>query len=386
MSANWKETTTQKGAKKSVLETLMKFNLDILIAHILNYFCCDSKVCMQFLSDDDYQLNNTIRRLEARPYLDENGSLSPDQSGFRDLHSTVTPLLKCTDDWHSGLDTGQMTGLIFTDLKKHLILLIKKSSAKNSIFMAFKTECLHGSYLSNKKQFARANCADSEIEESDIGVPQGSCLGHLLFSVYINDLSLEIKNSKTSMYSEDTSIYRCSKDMPQLNEGINEDLEKLDEWLMGNKLSLNVAKIHSMLIASQQKHKSLTHSDIRFDCKIREREIEMCSKAKYLGVQIDDNLNWKEQIRAVSAKVSRAVGFLKYSKRYLPITAVKTLHTSIVGPDFQHCCSVWGCCNAAEIQHLQKLKNRAARIVTNSSFDAAIKPMFESLGQKPYSS
>ena len=64
MSADWRETTTQKGAKKSVLEKSMKFNSDILIAHILNYFCCDSKVCMQFLSDDDYQLNYTVRRLE----------------------------------------------------------------------------------------------------------------------------------------------------------------------------------------------------------------------------------------------------------------------------------------------------------------------------------
>ena len=118
---------------------------------------------------------------------------------------------------------------------------------------------------------------------------------------------------------------------------------------MGNKLSLNVAKTHSMLVASQQKHKSLTQSEIRFDPKIREKEIEIISKAKYLGVQIDDNLNWKKHIRAVSAKVSRAVGFLKYSKRYLPITDVKTLYTSIVEPHFQYCCSVWGCCNAAEI-------------------------------------
>ena len=67
-----------------------------------------------------------------------------------------------------------------------------------------------------------------------------------------------------------------------------------------------------MLIAPQQKHKSLAHSDIRFDPKIREKEIEIHSKAKYLGVQIDDNLNWKEHIRAVSTKVPRAVGFLIY--------------------------------------------------------------------------
>ena len=92
------------------------------------------------------------------------------------------------------------------------------------------------------------------------------------------------------MYADDTSIYRCSKDMPQLNKEINEDLEKLDEWLIGNKLSLNIAKTYSMLSASQQKHKSLSRSDIRFEPKIRGKEIEIHSKAKYLGVQIDDQL------------------------------------------------------------------------------------------------
>ena len=56
MSADWSKTTTQKGAKKSVLEKLMKFNSDILIARNLKYFCCDSKVWMQFLRDDGYQL------------------------------------------------------------------------------------------------------------------------------------------------------------------------------------------------------------------------------------------------------------------------------------------------------------------------------------------
>ena len=135
-----------------------------------------------------------------------------------------------------------------------------------------------------------------------------------------------------------------------------------------------------MLIASQQKHKSLKHSEIRFDPKIRGKEIEILSKAKYLGVQIGDNLNWKEHTRAVSAKVPRAVGFLKYSQRYLPITSVKTLSTSIVESHFQYCCSVWGCCSAVDVRDLQKLQNRAARIITNSSFDAAIKPIFESLG------
>ena len=84
---------------------------------------------------------------QLNQYLAENGFLSPDLSGFRALHSTVASLLRCTDDWYSGLDTGQMTGLIFIDLQKYLILLIMKSYAINSIFIVFKTESLHGSNL-----------------------------------------------------------------------------------------------------------------------------------------------------------------------------------------------------------------------------------------------
>ena len=192
-------------------------------------------------------------------YFDENGFLSPDQSGFRARHSTVTSLLKCTDNWFSGLDTGQMTGLIFIDLKKAFDTVDHEILCKKLYLYGVQDRELawFKSYLSNRKQFARVNGTDSKIEEIDIGVPQGSCLGPLLFLVYINDLPIAIKNSKTSRYADDTSIYRCSKDMPQLNKEINENLEKLDEWLIGNKLSLNVAKTHSVLIAFQQKHKSL---------------------------------------------------------------------------------------------------------------------------------
>ena len=111
------------------------------------------------------------------------------------------------------------------------------------------------------------------------------------------------------MFADDTSIYRCSKDVHQLNREINEDLEKLDEWLMGNKLSFNVAKTHSMLIAFQQKHKSLANPDIRFDPKIREKKIKIRSKAKYLGFQVDDNLNWKEHIGQFLLKPLVLLGF-----------------------------------------------------------------------------
>ena len=89
------------------------------------------------------------------------------------------------------------------------------------------------------------------------GVPQGSCLGPLLFLIYINDLPRALKISKMSMFADDTCLYHQSGDISLLNEAINEDLTHVDNWLKGNKLSLNVMKTHSMLISTNPKLEAL---------------------------------------------------------------------------------------------------------------------------------
>ena len=114
--------------------------------------------------------------------------------------------------------------------------------------------------------------------------------------------------------------------------------------------------------------------------KIRDNELEEVQNTKYLGVQID--VDWKEQIKAASTKVSRAVGFWKHAKSFLPKETLKTLYTGIVEPHFQYCCSVWGCCGSMEPDQLEKLQNRAARVITNSRFDAPSRPLIQELGWK----
>ena len=82
------------------------------------------------------------------------------------------------------------------------------------------------------------------------------------------------------------------------------------------------------------------------------------SRGQYLGVMVDQYLNWKEQITAIKKKVSREIGMLKYSKRYLPLLTIQSMYKSLVEPYFRYCCPVSGSCGSTAINELQKLQNR----------------------------
>ena len=317
-------------------------------------------------------------------HLNSNNLLAKEQSGFRTLHSTLTCLLKSTDDWYSSLDKGQLVGLVLIDLKKafdtvdHNILCQKLEhyGLQGRELTWFK------SYLSNRKQYCSINGAESELMDINIGVPQGSCLGPLLFLLYINDLPQAVKNSKVAMYADDTSISYRSDDIHKLQEAMNKDLTTVAEWLKGNKLSLNVAKTKAMVISTKQKERNLTRNNEELTLKIQEEPIDNVLITKYLGTQVDRNLDWKDHIKALSSKISRAIGLLRHAKVFLPQDTLKTLYTGIVEPHFRFCCSVWGNCGTMEKNQLQKLQNRAARILTSSCHDADARPLLNTLGLK----
>ena len=130
-------------------------------------------------------------------YLSNNHLLFTGQSGFRLFHSVLTSLLKCTNDWYLNLDKGQYTSVTFIDPKKafdtvdHQILLQKL----RVYGLAGKEINWFQSYLDNRKQCCKVNGHVSKLDNINFRVPQGSCLGPLLFLIYINDLPLALDSS-----------------------------------------------------------------------------------------------------------------------------------------------------------------------------------------------
>ena len=167
------------------------------------------------------------------------------------------------------------------------------------------------SYLSNRSQFTRVNGVDSKVQNLGIGVPQGSCLGPLLFLLYINHLPKAINNANVYMYADDTSLSYQNHSIHQLNMTLNQDLKALDKWLRGNKLSLNVAKTQSMVISTKQKLAVLKSRTEQLDLHIHDNDLDGVQSIKYFGLHIDNTLDWKKHTLELSKKISRSLGLIK---------------------------------------------------------------------------
>ena len=191
--------------------------------------------------------------------------------------------------------------------------------------------------------YARFNGVSSRTEEIHCGVPQGSCLGPLLFMVYINDLPFCLESCQVTIYADDTSISFTAKSVNDLNMTLNKELDSLRKWLQGNKLSLNVLKTQTMVIGSRPNFKKISTKLVEPPSfTIGGFDVEMVGNIKYLGVQIDRHLAWDEPIHFARYKVSRAIGFLKYAKNLLPQDTLCKTYRGIVEPHLSYCCSVWG--------------------------------------------
>ena len=109
--------------------------------------------------------------------------------------------------------------------------------------------------MANRSQYVVFNENKSDIRDVTCGVPQGSILGPLLFILYINDFSGVSDKLFYALFADDTNVFISGKDMNTLIDTIQLELKKLYDWLLANKLTLNIAKTHFMIFhRARQKH------------------------------------------------------------------------------------------------------------------------------------
>ena len=253
------------------------------------------------------------------------------QYGFRAGHSTELAALRFVDQLVKQMDKKNVPISIFIDLSKafdtldHRILLSKL----DHYGICGNEHALFTNYLSDRHQYVEYNDTISATNSISTGVPQGSILGPLLFLIYINDLPLVTTVFDMLMYADDTTLY-CNLNN-NLTDIINGELDKINDWLSANKLSLNVKKTKYMVFHRSQK--KVIYPLLKFN----NVEIERVTSFNFLGLILDSTLQWQTHTNHISLKISRVIGIMYRLKLIYPQAVLLLLYNALILPHFFYC-------------------------------------------------
>ena len=181
------------------------------------------------------------------------------------------------------------------------------------------------------------------------------------------------------MYADDTRLTYAGDCVDNLQLYLNQDLENVLKWLRVNKLTLNRTKTEFMLIGSRQRLSTLAVSPT---ITIYDNQVSQVTTAKSLGVTIDNKLDWRSHIDKLTKKVASGIGAIKRIRHLVPQATLLLIYQALIQPHFDYFNFVWGNCGITLQNKVQKLQNRAARVLTNLNYDADAGHLFELLRWK----
>lgn len=218
---------------------------------------------------------------------------------------------------------------IFLDLSKAYDCLDRELLLKKLNLYGIRGNALKWfeSYLSQRTQrvIVKKNNVESKsmVMQNTVGIPQGSILGPILFIIFVNDLNLEINNEYATItaYADDTNMLVGGKQIHEIVNSAKDTFLSCKSWFENNKLLLNKEKTGTILFRTK-----LSRKEIPELIELDENQLTIQKNTKFLGVYIDEFLDWSGQIEYLSSKLNRTCYCLRIVSKYLNETARRTLY------------------------------------------------------------
>jgi hypothetical protein len=262
------------------------------------------------------------------------------QSGFKKGHSTGTALLKVLDDVRLAMDTKMLTIAIALDFSKafNSVNFSTLLSILQSLNFSPKSIAWFRSYLSGRSQQVFVDNKYSTSLDLENGVPQGSVLGPLLFSIYLNGLPKVLRHSRYHLFADDFLIY-CHTPVNKIGvtvAHINIDLESIAAWAKSHSLKINPSKTQAIIFGYSRLLSQINFSMLP-QLQVENVPIVYVKKIKYLGITLNERLQWNDHVNLVCGKVFGVLHSLRRCKFLLPINLRKQLVQSLIFPLFDYC-------------------------------------------------
>ena len=302
-------------------------------------------------------------------HLNSFQSIPRFQSAYRKFHSTETALLRIHNDLLLAMEHRHVSALVFLDLSAafdtvdHNILLTRLSLNFGICSSALS---LLSSYLSERTHSVRVGSNETSPSLVSTGVPQGSVLGPLLFTLYTTPLSYLLRDADVSyhMYADDTQLYLSfsASDSHSALTFLSNSLDSVHKWLSSNYLSLNPTKTEYLLIGTLQQRSRVASDLISFSgCNIHPT-----ASAKNLGVTFDSDLSLSKHISYVCQRSYHSIRTLRQIRSSLDHNSAVLLANTLVSSNIDYCNSLYFGLPKNSLHRLQLVQNSLARAILPS--------------------
>jgi hypothetical protein len=296
-----------------------------------------------------------VAKVVLNSHLAKINFIAQQQYGFRARSNTLTATVDLVTNIKTNIDQKKYVLGVFIDLKKafdtvsHNLLIEKLEN----LGITGTAHNMFKSYLSNRTQVVKIGNYVSDSAAVGWGIPQGSILGPLLFSIYVNSVTTIGLTAQLTLYADDTCLFYFGRNLSDIINEAQADLNKYNVWCQSNLLTINTKKTSYMIFAAKNKNISQIPT-----LMINSDPIHRSNTEKYLGLLLDDKLTWKSHIQKVRSKISSLTGALRNCAGCIPYKARVLIYNSLVKSHLEYLIEVWGCAAKTNLQILQSSQNK----------------------------
>ena len=285
-------------------------------------------------------------------FLNKNNVLTLAQHGFQQNRSIETASCRTLNYVYRKIDKGELVMTIFFDLSIAFDTINRKNLITKLYNMGIRGTILNwvDSYMSDRKILVKYNGAQSQVNTLELGVPQGSVLGPLLFILYVNDLPANIKQGHVTMYADDTTITVSAGTSEELCQNVTSVCNDMNIWCRKNGLILNTDKTVYM---SMFNRKPVNNLEDKLNIKLSE-------SVKFLGSLIDPQLTYSSQIDHVCSKLNSAYFAILSLKNTLDVQGLLSVYYALA---FSHMANNVVCWGSAQCNRIFICQKRILRLI-----------------------